>query len=164
MFTIARGISFILLALFVAVAGTSAATTSTFQGTVKDGFGKPIKGAEIRIETNDGKAVTKSSTDAKGHYVSAPVSPGSYKVELFIGSGTRVSVIHAQTKPTGPTELSFAFQNARRKVWVGETGTRLGRWVEESDVNAREGASHIYHADGEWLRRMQDRSGSALGR
>lgn len=155
---IARGISFILLALFAAVAGTSAATTSTFEGTVKDGFGKPIKGAEIRIETNDGKVVTKSSTDAKGRYVSAPVNPGSYKVELFIGSGTRVSVIHATTKPAGPTELSFAFQNPTRKVWVGDSASRLGRWVEEDDVNSREGAHHVYKADADWLRRMQDKS------
>lgn len=163
MFTIARRISCILLALFVAAAGTSAATTSNFQGTVKDGFGKPIKGAEIRIETKDGKVVTKSTTDARGRYVSAPVNPGRYTVELFVGSGTRVSVIHASTKPTGPTELSFAFQNPTRRVWVGDTSSRLGRWVEEDEVNAREGAHHIYSADADWLRRLQDR-GSGLGR
>ncbi len=162
MSTIARGISCILLSLVVAAGGVWAATASNFEGTVKDGFGRPIKGAEVRIETKDGKVVAKSSTDARGRYVSPPVKPGKYKVELFIGSGTRVSVVHVSTRPTGPTELSFAFQNPTRKVWIGETGSRLGRWVEEDDVNSREGAHHVYKTDADWLRRMQDRSGSPM--
>src|SRR5206468_1810876 len=54
---------------------------ASFQGFVKDAKGEPIKGADIRIESRDGKQVLSTAkTDSKGRYVSQRLQPGGYRV------------------------------------------------------------------------------------
>src|SRR5262249_43222687 len=56
---------------------------ASIQGFVKDVKGEPIKGADIRIESRDGKQVFRTiKTDPKGRYISKGLQPGAYRVTL----------------------------------------------------------------------------------
>ena len=56
---------------FVLSVATAWAGPSAIQGVVKDAKGQAIKGADVRIESRDGKKVFKTvKTDGSGHYVS----------------------------------------------------------------------------------------------
>jgi hypothetical protein len=58
--------------------------SASIQGFVKDAKGEPIKGAEVRIESRDGKQVFSTlKTNPTGRYISKGLQPGAYKVILF---------------------------------------------------------------------------------
>ena len=116
---------------------------ASIQGLVKDAKGEPIKGADVRIESRDGKQLfTTAKTDLKGRYISQGLEPGAYRVTLLVNGAIKTSIMNTQTKAGQPTQLNFDFKQAslagniargaKRMVWVpGRTGTHLGgNWVE----------------------------------
>ena len=138
-------ISFVGLVLFAASAW---AATSILQGVVTDPSGRPVKGADIRIEAKDGSKLLKTvKTDVNGHYVSDALPAGAYRVTLILNGVIKASIDTAKTKSGQPTQLNFDLKSSsasqasgsvkktKHKVWVAAgTGTHLGgRWVEEDD-------------------------------
>jgi tRNA A-37 threonylcarbamoyl transferase component Bud32 len=116
---------------------------ASIQGFVKDAKGEPIKGADIRIESRDGKQLFRTvRTDPKGRYVSHGLQPGGYRVTLLVNGAVKASSMNTQTKADQPTQLNFDFKPAsqtvstakrkKRMVWVpNRTGTHIGgNWVE----------------------------------
>ncbi|HZS16558.1 MAG TPA: carboxypeptidase-like regulatory domain-containing protein, partial [Candidatus Udaeobacter sp.] len=82
MFTKSLKIGFIGLVLSVA---TAWAGPSTIQGVVKDAKGQAIRGADVRIESRDGKKLFQTvKTDGRGHYLSNALAPGMYRVSLVV--------------------------------------------------------------------------------
>jgi len=138
-------ISCVGLVLFAASAW---AATSILQGVVTDPSGRPVKGADIRIEAKDGSKLLKTvKTDVNGHYVSDVLPAGAYRVTLILNGVIKASIDTAKTKSGQPTQLNFDLKSSsasqasgsvkktKHKVWVtAGTGTHLGgRWVEEDD-------------------------------
>jgi len=116
------------------------------QGFVKDAKGEPIKGADVRIESRDGKQVFSiARTDPKGRYISQGLQPGVYRVTLLVNGAVKASIMNKQTKANQPTQLNFDFKptsqagntakGGKHMVWMpGRTGTHLGgNWVEVDD-------------------------------
>ncbi|PYL21545.1 MAG: hypothetical protein DMF44_13070 [Verrucomicrobia bacterium] len=129
---------------------------ASFQGFVKDAKGEPIKGANLRIESRDGKQVFSTvKTDPKGRYISQGLQPGVYRVTLLVNDAVKASVTNTQTKAGQPTELNFDFKptsqagniakGRKRMVWMpGRTGTHLGgNWVEVDDGGNEHSGSNI---------------------
>jgi hypothetical protein len=123
---------------------------------VKDAKGEPIKGADVRIESRDGKQVfSTTKTDPKGRYTSQGLQPGAYRVTLLMNGTVKASIMNTQTKANQPTQLNFDFKptsqagtvakGKKRMVWVpGRTGTHLGgTWVEADDGGDEHSGSHI---------------------
>ena len=119
---------------------------ASFQGFVKDAKGEPIKGADVRIESRDGKQVFSTvKTDPKGRYISQGLQPGVYRVTLLVNGAVKASIMNTQTKANQPTQLNFDFKptsqaaniarGGKHMVWVpGRTGSHLGgNWVEVDD-------------------------------
>jgi Carboxypeptidase regulatory-like domain len=148
----------ILLALTF-TSGSAWASTSSFQGIVKDPKGHLIPGAIIRVE-KDGKIVSKAKTDADGHYVSAPLSPGVYTVDLIIDSAMIAALTNAKTKAAGSTELNFNLQDKR--YWVRDTGSNIKREVDPNDPSSLAPNYQLYKTGRDYLQRMQDRTAGAM--
>jgi hypothetical protein len=119
---------------------------ASIQGFVKDAKGEPIKGANIRIESQDGKqAFGTVKTDPKGRYISQGLQPGVYRTTLLVNGTVKASIMNTQTKANQPTELNFDFKptsqagntakGRKHMVWVpARTGTHIGgTWVEVDD-------------------------------
>jgi outer membrane receptor protein involved in Fe transport len=74
----------VTIALLVYAVVTSAlpaaAQTSQVTGTVKDALGRPLSGAQVRLETSDGKVAARTTADEQGNFSFANVVPGTYVV------------------------------------------------------------------------------------
>ena len=129
---------------------------ASIQGFVKDAKGEPIKGADVRIESRDGKQVFSTvKTDPKGRYISQGLQPGVYRVTLLVNGAVKASIMNTQTKANQPTQLNFDFKptsqagniakGGKHMVWMpGRTGTHLGgNWVEVDDKGNEHSGSNI---------------------
>jgi TolB-like protein len=129
---------------------------ASIHGFVRDAKGEPIKGADLRIESRDGKQVfSKVKTDPKGRYVSQGLQPGSYRVTLVVNGAVKASIMNTQTKVNQPTQLNFDFKptsqadaiakGRKHMVWVpNRTGSHIGgTWVEVDDKGNEHAESNI---------------------
>jgi Carboxypeptidase regulatory-like domain len=130
------------------------AGTSALEGLVKDPTGRPIKGADVRIEAKDFSRIVK--TDANGHYVCDGLGVGTYRITLVINGQVKASILNAKTQLNKPTQLNFGLtgKTASAKkhthmVWLPpEINGRIGggRWVEVDDngnIVGTTGASNV---------------------
>jgi len=129
---------------------------ASLQGFVKDAKGEPIKGADVRVESRDGKQVFSTvKTDTQGRYISEGLQPGVYRVTLLASGKVKASIMNTRTKANQPTQLNFDFKptsqagnsakNGKHIVWMpGRTGTHLGgNWVEVDDKGNEHADSNI---------------------
>jgi TolB-like protein/tRNA A-37 threonylcarbamoyl transferase component Bud32 len=129
---------------------------ASLKGFVKDAKGEPIKGADVRIESRDGKQeFTTVKTDTQGRYISQGLQSGVYRVTLLVSGTVKASIMNTRTKENQPTELNFDFRptsqagniakSGKHIVWMpGRTGTHLGgNWVEVDDKGNEHSDSNI---------------------
>jgi len=176
--SISRFTGVLLLSAFV-FAGSLFAGASAVEGVVKDANGRPIAGADVRIEVRNGGWNRLIKSDARGHYIYDGLSPGAiYRVTLLINGATKASINNVLAK-TGSTQLNFDLRtssvsgdrvvtkNGKHYVYVpAETGSHLGgRWVEvDKNGNADStGVDNVERANAEALRRIQSNSGIVGG-
>src|SRR5215471_8243361 len=93
------------------VAFSVSAGTSVLEGVVKDATGRPIKGADVRIEAKNFSKILK--TDASGHYVTDGLAVGTYKVMLVINGQVKAVILDAKTQLDKPTQLNFDLSGKR---------------------------------------------------
>jgi hypothetical protein len=159
-------------------AGNAWAGTAGIQGVVKDAKGQPIKNADVRIESQNGKQLfNKTKTDAKGRYVSQGLQPGVYRVSLIVNGAVKASITNTKMKPDQVTQLNFdlkplpaaqvnaAAKKGKHMVWMPPaTGTHTGgRWVEVPDGAVEAGDLNVQRASGEDLQRQGQSMGVPNG-
>ena len=137
---------------------------ASLQGFVKDAKGEPIKGADVRVESRDGKQVFSTlKTDQKGRYISQGLQPGVYRVTLLVSGVVKASIMNTHTKANQPTQLNFDLKTTsqagniakggKHMVWMpGRTGTHLGgNWVEVDDEGTERSGSNVQtYSAGRW--------------
>jgi len=166
-----------LMGLFLSVASVWAGSAS-IQGIVKDAKGQPIKGADVRVESKDGKQVFNTvKTDAKGRYISQGLQPGVYRVSLLVNGAVRADIGNTKTRSDQATLLNFDLKpvtagqasteqkKGKHMVWMPPaTGSHTGgRWVEVPDGGSEPGTLNVKRASGEQLRREMLQSGNPGG-
>jgi hypothetical protein len=168
MFTKSLQIGLIGLVLSVA---TALAGGSAIQGVVKDAKGQAIKGADVQIQSRDGKKLLQTvKTDGSGRYVSEGLAAGVYRVTLVVNGAVKASITNTETKAGQRTQLNFDLKQAtasqagapakkkKHVVWVpSQTGSHLGgRWVEvDENDTADTGALNVKKGSAEDLHRAQ---------
>ena len=121
---------------------TVSAGTSVLEGVVKDHSGRPVKGADVRIEAKNFSKIVK--TDAKGHYVCDGLGVATYKATLVVNGQVKASIANAKTQAGKPTQLNFNMtgQTAAAKKHTHmvfmrpDVDTHIGgggQWVEVDD-------------------------------
>jgi hypothetical protein len=160
--------------LFFCIASAWAGPAS-IQGVVNDAKGRPIKGADIRVESRDGKQLFNTvKTDAKGRYIAQGLQPGVYRVSLVVNGAVKGAITNTKTKPDESTVLNFDLRpvpagqasagqkKGKHLVWIpASTGSHMGgRWVEvEEGGAAAAGALNVQKASAEELQRQSLQSG-----
>jgi hypothetical protein len=140
--------------LFLSVASVWAGPAS-IQGIVKDAKGQPIKGADVRVESRDGKQLFNT---------------GVYRVSMVLNGAVKSSIMNTSTKADQATQLNFDLKptvaspagagqaKGKHMVWMpASTGTHTGgRWVEV-DENAAGGANalNVKRGSAEAVRQQQ---------
>ena len=156
-----------LIGVLLCIANAWAGPAS-IQGVVRDAKGKPIKSADIRIESKDGKQVFNTvKTDTQGRYISQGLQPGVYRVSLVVNGAAKAAINNTKTKSDQATQLNFDLKpvaagqaNTEQKkgkhmVWMPpSTGSHTGgRWVEVPDGAAEPGTLNVKRANAEQLQR-----------
>ena len=131
-----------ILLAFGLVTATASAQNCSIRGAVKGMDGKPLLGAQIKIERTDAKArAINLNSDAKGNYVANGLPVGTFRVTAYsktngkeIGgidtkAGGAVTVdLNLSTKSTNKLEKHYVWQK-------GENGSEIGgRWVEDTQA------------------------------
>ena len=155
------------MGLFICAANAWAGPAS-IQGIVKDAQGKPIKNADVRVETRDGKQVLNTvKTDSQGRYISQGLQPGVYRVSLVVNGVVKAAICNTKAKSDQATQLNFDLKpvtagkatteqkKGKHMVWMPPaTGSHTGgRWVEVPDGAAEPGALNVKRANAEQLQR-----------
>ena len=149
---------------------------ASIQGVVKDAKGQAIKGADVRIQSRDGKQLFNTvKTDAKGRYISQGLQPGVYRVSLVVNGAVKASIMNTKTKADQVTQLNFdlkplpakqvaaAEKKGKHMVWMpASTGSHIGgKWVEVPDGASEPGALNAKKVSAEQLERQAHSMGSA---
>jgi len=158
------------MGLFLCVA-TAWAGPASIQGIVKDAKGQPIKNADVRVESRDGKQLFNMvKTDSKGRYISQGLKPGVYRVSLVVNGGVKASIMNTSAKADQSTQLNFdlkpavaspagaAQAKAKHMVWMPpSTGSHTGgRWVEVDDnAGGAANALNVKRGSAEAVRQQQ---------
>ncbi len=160
---------------FLLCAANAWAGPTSIQGIVKDAKGKPIKGADVRVESQNGKQLFNTvKTDTQGRYISQGLQPGVYRVLLVVNGAVKANIGNTKTKSDQATQLNFdlrplpaaqvnaAAKKGKHMVWVpAGTGSHIGgSWVEVPDGAAEAGALNVKRADGEQLQREMHSMGN----
>ena len=111
------------------------------QVDVKGLDGKPVNGAEVRIETAKAGALSVK-TDQKGRYVLKGLPPGLYKVTVLVNK-VPTAPANVNALYEGPVRVEFNLQaiaagkKPRQWAWIVEQGSHIGgRWVEVDERTA----------------------------
>ena len=163
---------------FLLCAVNAWAGPASIQGIVRDAHGKPIKGADVRVESRDGKQLFNTvKTDTQGRYISQ-VQPGVYRVSLVVNGAVKAAIGNTKTKADQPTQLNFDLKpvaagqvtteqkKGKHMVWMPpSTGSHTGgRWVEVDEGGAAAaGALNVKKANAELLQRDARSMGGAGG-
>jgi hypothetical protein len=174
------GIRLVRLLLFglIIVPGIAWAASEAIEGAVKDPNGRPIGGADIRVEGRNQNSSKVVKSDAKGHYVYPGVTPGAtYRVTLYVNGAVKASINNVQAKAGEPTRLNFDLKTGKASqgsapakkgkhmIWMpAGTGTNIGgRWVEVDDGAGVPGGERVERASGAALKNIQSNSGTVRG-
>jgi hypothetical protein len=102
---------------------------------VKGLDGKPVNGAEVRIETAKAGALSVK-TDQKGRYVFKNLGAGLYRVTVLVNK-VPTSLGNVKARSEGPVRVEFnlkaiaAGKKPRQWAWVTQTGSHFGgSWVD----------------------------------
>ena len=101
------------------------AGTSVLEGVAKDASGRPIKGADVRIETKNFSKILK--TDASGRYVTDVLAVGTYQVTLVINGQVKASIRDAKTQVNKPTQVNFDLSGKRASADKVKRPTAYGK-------------------------------------
>ncbi len=163
---------------FLLCAANAWAGPASIQGIVKDAQGKPIKGADVRIQSQNGKQLFNTvKTDTQGRYISEGLQPGVYRVSLVVKGAVKADIGNTKTKSDQATQLNFDLKpvvagqataeqkKGKHMVWMPpSTGSHTGgRWVEVTDGATEPGALNVKRANGADLQRQAQSMGSTYG-
>jgi hypothetical protein len=168
MFISSRIVGLVLLSLGLSM-GSVHAITASIQGDIKGPDGKPLPGAEVRIERKDTKASPVTvAADKNGRYVFKNLPLGTYRVIASKNGIAATAVDNIRTraegavrvdfdlkKQTGEAKASAPAKKAKHMVWApADTGSHLGgKWVEVDDQGKGAAGANIDKASGEGLRK-----------
>ena len=143
---------------------SATAASSSIQGDVLGTDGRPLKGAEIRIERKDQPtAAATIVTNGKGYYSSAALAAGLYRISVVVGSTVKSAVTVRTVGDNARIDFDMSQtggKGLKHYVWVpGGVGSHLGgRWVQ-ADPNGAPLASalNVQVDNGQLVRQMERR-------
>jgi hypothetical protein len=143
MITHLRRVGSILLA-FGLMAASASAQNSSIRGDVKGMDGKPLAGAQVKVERTDAKArAVNINSDANGNYIANGLSVGTFRVTAY--GKTNAKEIGGITTKSGSSvtvdlNLSTKSNNKLEKHYVrvkSENGSEIGgRWEEDNQASS----------------------------
>jgi len=100
--------------------------TGIITGVVRDNSGAVIQNAAVTVRNSQTGLSSKLSTDAQGIYVSPPLHPGDYTVEIDVAGFSKVvEKVRLEVGQRAGADISLAVGTAAETIEVQDTGTVL---------------------------------------
>jgi hypothetical protein len=100
--------------------------TGIITGVVRDNSGAVIQNAAVTVRNSQTGLASKLSTDAQGIYVSPPLHPGDYTVEIDVAGFSKVvEKVRLEVGQRAGADISLAVGTAAETIEVQDTGTVL---------------------------------------
>jgi hypothetical protein len=137
-----------------------AATPSSLQGDVRGTDGRPVASAQVRIERKDKMSpIITTTTDSRGHYATAELSIGLYRINVVTDRGERSGVDIRTAERAARVDFDLApkaGKKVKHYVWMSaNTGSHIGgRWVEVADSSAVAGTWNVDRQSAELAREL----------
>jgi hypothetical protein len=125
-----RNLSLLLAALFVLVAASALQAqiveTGVITGVVKDNTGAVIPGAHVAVRNTGTGLTTLTSTDAQGIYVTPPLHPGDYTVQIDVAGFSKVvESVRLEVGQRVAADANLAVGTAAETIEVQSSGELL---------------------------------------
>jgi hypothetical protein len=125
-----QNLSRLLLALFVLIAASALhaqiVETGVVTGEVKDNAGAVIPNAHVTVRNTGTGVTTLTSTDAQGIYVSPPLHPGDYTVQIDVpGFRKEVETVRLEVGQRVAADATLVVGTAAETVEVQASGELL---------------------------------------
>jgi hypothetical protein len=128
----------LLAALFVFAAVSAVPAqiveTGVITGVVKDNSGAVVVKAHVTVRNTDTGLSSNTSTDAQGLYVSPPLNPGNYDIEVDVPGFTKVvEHVRLEVGQRATADIALAVGANAETIEVQDTGAVLE--TESSSVS-----------------------------
>ncbi len=128
----------LLAALFVFAAVSAVPAqiveTGVITGVVKDNSGAVVVKAHVTVRNTDTGLSSNTSTDAQGLYVSPPLNPGNYDIEVDVPGFTKVvEHVRLEVGQRATADIALAVGANAETIEVQDTGAVLD--TESSSVS-----------------------------
>lgn len=167
------------LALSALLLITGTAWSAGIQGEVRGPDGKPIAGAEVRLDRVDKKSGPNIvKTDHQGQYTFTNVDVGTYKLVAAAKDMATTASDKVKARAEGPVRVDFSLKKQTvaaapkkktHKVWVhADTGSNIGgKWVDVEDdattapttTSTQPGANNLTRGGNAMIRGAQQSGG-----
>jgi hypothetical protein len=114
-------------------------------GTVSDALGRPVKGAELVFQSQEGRIIGRARSDPRGSFKFTGIRPGTYAIVVNKpGFATATSIVTVTARGAKPVEISMEAQAAlsmqviakrldvARNGLSPETGSSIYRFSEKA--------------------------------
>jgi hypothetical protein len=94
-------------------AAAASAVSQRVSGTIIDGLGRPVNGAELILQSQDGRIIARAKSDHGGHFEFADIRPGTYIIVANKqGFATATSIETVTAHGAKPVDISMEAQTA----------------------------------------------------
>lgn len=144
-----------------------AATPSSLQGDVRGTDGRPVAGAQVRIERKDRiSPIITTTTDSRGHYATGDLSIGLYRINVVTDRGERSGVDIRTAERAARVDFDLAPKAGKKvKHYVlvtPDTGSHLpARWIEVEDSSTVAGTWNVDRQSAELARELLRRQNNS---
>jgi len=134
-----------LLVLNAVSAAQAYSASQQVTGKVSDALGRPVNGAELVFQTQEGRIIARARSDHSGHFNFADIQPGTYAIVANKpGFATATSIVTVTARGARPVEISMEAQAALSMQVVAkrldvarnglspETGSSVYRFSEKA--------------------------------
>jgi outer membrane receptor protein involved in Fe transport len=141
-------IGFCALQLLLNMRANAIAASSALQrvsGRITDTLGRPVSGAELILQNQNGRIIAHAKSSRNGHFQFADIRPGTYAVVANKpGFGTATSIVTVTARGAKPVSISMEAQTAlsmqvfakrldvARNGLSPETGSSVYRFSEKA--------------------------------
>ena len=138
----------LLAALFVFAAVSAVPAqiveTGVITGVVKDNSGAVVVKAHVTVRNTDTGLSSNTSTDAQGLYVSPPLNPGNYDIEVDVPGFTKVvEHVRLEVGQRATADIALAVGANAETIEVQDTAPYWIRRVRRSPISAPKKPSGI---------------------
>ncbi len=112
-------------------AAAAFAQTSNIQGDVIGTDGKPLQGANIKLERTDIKQNFNVKTDKKGHFLYANLPTGTYNITVQVGGKDAAQVTGVRPRPGDNPPIPFDLSKVAAPAAAAGAGPAQGQPAEQ---------------------------------